>query len=384
MPGNKPLTPVLEKRRVPLLDLATLHAPLREEIMAEMMCVVDSQKFILGGAVAELEGLIAEYCGVRFAIGCGSGSDALFLALLAAGIGPGDRVLTTPYTFFATAGEVTRAGATPVFVDIDPATFNMDAAAVAEALETTPGIRALIPVHLFGGCADMDPLLEAAHRHNCLVIEDGAQSIGAGYQGRPALSMGQMGCLSFFPTKNLGAFGEAGMVVTNDEELAGKLRALRVHGMTKKYHHEWVGINSRLDTLQAAILKVKFRYLDSWTAGRQRNAELYRALLMGSGVTVPTEAAYQSRHIYNQFVIRAPQRDRLKAWLDEHGVGTEIYYPLPLHLQPCYRCLGYGEDAFPQSEKAARETLALPVHSAMRREDVEYVCRAIREFYSAD
>jgi len=377
------LSPTLQKRKVPLLDLAALHAPIRDEIIAEMIRVVDSQKFIMGDDVRELGRLMAEYSGTRFAVGCASGSDALLLALLAVDVGPGDKVLTTPYTFFATAGAISRAGATPVFADIDPVTFNIDPNAAEHVLKTVPGIKAMIPVHLFGACADMDPLLDSANRHGCVVIEDGAQSIGAEYKNRKAQSMGQIGCISFFPSKNLGAFGDGGMLTTNDPELARKLGSLRLHGTTKKYYHEWVGINSRLDTIQAAILKVKFRYLDSWTAGRQNNAALYRNLLGGRDLPVqlPVEADYQTRHVYNQFVISVPARDNLKAWLQENGVGTEIYYPLPMHLQPCFKDLGYHEHDFPNSEAAARETLALPVHSGMPGEDIEYVSELIIDFY---
>ncbi|HLK47110.1 MAG TPA: DegT/DnrJ/EryC1/StrS family aminotransferase [Bryobacteraceae bacterium] len=376
------MTLSLQKRKIPLLDLAALHAPLREEILSAITRVVDSQKFIMGPEVKELEALIAEYSGTRYAVACASGSDALFLALLAGGVKQGDRVLTTPYSFFATAGAITRAGATPVFADIDPLTYNLDPIAARRVLETTPGITAMIPVHLFGGCADLDPLIESARQHNCVVIEDGAQSIGAEYKGRKAQSIGAMGCISFFPSKNLGGFGDGGMVLTNDEELARKLGSLRLHGTTKKYYHESIGINSRLDTLQAAILKVKFRYVDEWSAGRQRNAALYRELLTRSvaPVTVPTEASYQTRHVYNQFVVRSRRRDQLKAWLQENGVSTEVYYPVPLHLQPCYRDLGYREGDFPVSEEAARDTLALPVHSALSSDDIEWVCQLISEF----
>ena len=366
-----------------MLDLAALHAPLRNEIVAELVRVADSQKFILGDEVRELESLVAEYSGSRFAVACASGSDALYLALLAAGIGPGDRVVTTPYTFFATAGAITRSGATPVFADIDPVTFNIDPDAVESELRAKSAIKGVIAVHLFGGCADMDPILESAARHGCTVIEDGAQAIGARYKDRSAMSLGRIGCLSFFPSKNLGGFGDGGMLTTNDPELAQTLASLRVHGTTTKYHHQWVGINSRLDTLQAAVLKVKFRCLDSWTAGRQRNAELYRQILGASGLLVklPVEMAYQTRHVYNQFVIRASMRDLLRASLAEDGIGTEVYYPTPLHLQPCYRDLGYGRGDFPISEAAALETLALPVHPALPQEDLRYVCNSITDFY---
>jgi dTDP-4-amino-4,6-dideoxygalactose transaminase len=349
--------------------------------MAELLRVADSQRFILGDDVRDLEQLIAQYSGTRFAVGCASGSDALCLALLAVGVGPGDRVLTTPYTFFATAGAITRVGATPVFADIDRVTFNIDPQAVERELKAKSSIKAVIPVHLFGACSDMDPILESSLRHGCTVIEDGAQAIGASYKSRSAMSMGQIGCVSFFPSKNLGGFGDGGMLTTNDPDLAQMLASLRVHGTTTKYHHEWVGINSRLDTLQAAVLKVKFRCLESWTAGRQRNAALYRKLLGASGVPVqlPVQMEYQTRHVYNQFVIRAPMRDHLKAWLAENGVGTEVYYPIPLHLQPCYRHLGYRQGDFPVSEAA--DTLALPVHPALPEEDLQYVCRSILDFY---
>ncbi len=373
----------LQRRKVPLLDLAALHAPLRDEIIAEMTRVVDSQRFIMGDDVKQLEQMLAEYTGTKFAVACASGSDALFLALLAAGVKADDRVLTTPYTFFATAGAITRAGAVPVFADIDSATYNIDPAAAARVLEATPSVKAIIPVHLFGACADMDPLVELGRRHGCSVIEDGAQAIGAEYKGRKAQGIGEIGCISFFPSKNLGGFGDGGMLTTNDPELARKLGSLRLHGTTKKYYHESVGINSRLDTIQAAVLKVKFRYLDSWTTGRQRNAELYRRLLGESGLPIrlPVEREYQTKHVYNQFVISVSSRDELRSWLHENGVGTEIYYPLPLHLQPCYKELGYKEGHFPISEEAAKRTIALPVHSAMSVADVEYVCGIIAEFY---
>lgn len=377
------MNPTIAKKKIPLLDLAALHAPIRDEILAEITRVVDSQRFIMGDDVKQLEQLVAQYTGTRYAVGCASGSDALFLALLAAGVKPQDRVLTTPYSFFATAGAITRAGAVPVFVDIDPATYNIEPRLACHALERDPAIKAVIPVHLFGACADMDPILETARQRGCAVIEDGAQSIGAEYKGRRAQSMGDIGCISFFPSKNLGGFGDGGMLTTNDDGLARKLSALRVHGSLKKYYHEWVGINSRLDTLQAAVLKVKFRCLDAWTAGRQQNAEHYRRLLGEAGLplTLPEPASYQTRHVYNQFVIRCAERDRLKAWLQENGVGTEVYYPLPLHMQPCYKDLGYQEGDFPESEKAAHETLAFPVHSALAVEDVESVCHLIQQFY---
>jgi dTDP-4-amino-4,6-dideoxygalactose transaminase len=371
----------MEKRKVPLLDLRALHQPIREELMAAMARVVDSNAFILGEDVRQFEKSVAAYCDTTYAIGCGSGSDALLLAMMAAGIEPGDAVLTTPFTFFATAGSIALAGATPVFVDIDAATYNMDPRALAETIRRTPKAKIVMPVHLYGGCADMDPILEIARSRDCVVIEDGAQAIGAEYKDRRAQSMGEMGCVSFYPTKNLGAFGEGGMVLTSDEGFARKLAALRVHGALQKYFHKWVGLNSRLDTLQAAILRVKFQYLDAETAGRQKNAARYRQYLAGLPVGLPMPAEYQTRHIYNQFVIRVSDRDQLKAHLEENGVGTDIYYPLPLHEQECFRDLGYRAGDFPASEKAAREVLALPIHSALSDEDVDYVCAQIRAFY---
>jgi dTDP-4-amino-4,6-dideoxygalactose transaminase len=371
----------MEKRKVPLLDMGALHRPIRAEVLAAMERVVDSNHFILGEDVGQLEKSIAAYCHVPYAIGCGSGSDALLLAMMAAGVERGDAVLTTPFTFFATAGSIVLAGATPVFVDIDPATYNMDPQALAETIPRTPKAKAIIPVHLYGGCADMDPIMEIARGRDCLAIEDGAQAIGAEYKGRRAQSIGEIGCLSFYPTKNLGAFGEGGMVLTGDEGLAQKLKALRVHGALRKYFHQWVGLNSRLDTLQAAILRVKLQYLDAETACRQKNAARYRTNLAGVPVGLPVPAPYQTRHIYNQFVIRAAERDRLKAYLDENGVGSDIYYPLALHMQECFRDLAYRAGDFPESEKAAREVLALPIHSALKEEDIDYVCAQIRGFY---
>lgn len=361
--------------------MGALHRPIRQEVLAAMERVVDSNAFILGEDVRQLEKSIAQYCQTVHAVGCGSGSDALLLAMMAAGVGPGDAVIATPFTFFATAGSIALAGATPVFVDIDPATFNMDPDALAATIRRTPRAKIVMPVHLYGGCADMDPILETARARGCVVIEDGAQSIGAEYKGRRAQSLGDMGCLSFYPTKNLGAFGEGGMVLTSDDELARKLAALRVHGSLQKYVHRWVGLNSRLDTLQAAILRVKFQYLDAETAGRQKNAARYRANLAGLPLGLPVPAAYQTRHIYNQFVIRVQDRERLKAFLDENGVGSDIYYPLSLHQQECFGYLGYRAGDFPESEKAAREVLALPIHSALSEEDVDYASAQIRAFY---
>jgi dTDP-4-amino-4,6-dideoxygalactose transaminase len=371
-------------RQVPLLDLKAQHAQIREEVLAAVTRVIDSQKFILGEEVQALEKEIAAYSNAQFAIGCASGSDALLLALMAAGIGHGDRVITTPFTFFATAGAISRLGAIPVFVDIDPDTFNLDPELVKRAIESHEGIRAIIPVHLFGGCADMDPICAIAESRGIVVIEDAAQAIGAEYKGRRAGSLGQMGCFSFFPSKNLGGYGDGGMVTTNDPGLAERLKALRVHGCKKKYIHEWVGVNSRLDALQAAVLRVKFRYLDEWSGRRQENADLYRKLLAeaGAGVISPQAAPYQTRHIYNQFVIRCRDRNGLQANLKEAGVGTEVYYPLPLHLQKCFADLGYKAGDFPISEKAAEEVLALPANPDVSGDDIRYVCRTLAAFYA--
>ena len=376
------MTPVIPKQ-VPLLNLQAQHKAIREEVLAAITRVVDSQKFILGDDVQKLEAEIAAYCGAKYAVGCASGSDALFLALLALEIGPGDEVLTTPYTFFATAGAISRIGAVPVFVDVEEQTFNLDVNMAAKALAAHPKIRALLPVHLFGGCADMDPICEMARERGIPVIEDAAQSIGSEYKGRGAGSIALAGCFSFFPSKNLGGYGDGGMLTTNERQLAERLKALRVHGRTGKYFHEWIGVNSRLDSLQAAVLRVKLRYLDEWSAARQRNADRYRAGLGGSPipVTSPEPATYQTRHVYNQFVIRCSARDQLQEFLKEHGVGSEIYYPLPLHLQPCYSDLGHRKGDFPVSEKLAAESLALPVQGELDFEDIDYVCGVIRTFY---
>ena len=371
-------------RQIPLLDLQAQHKQIREEVLAEIVRVVDSQRFILGEDVKKLEGEIAAYSGTKYAIGCASGSDALILALMALEIRPGDEVLTTPYTFFATAGAISRVGAVPVFVDVEEGSFNLDVKLVEKALETHPKIRAMIPVHLFGGCADMDAIMAIANQRGIPVVEDAAQSIGSEYKGRRAGSIGQIGCFSFFPSKNLGGYGDGGIMTTNDAGLAEKLSALRVHGGKKKYYHEWIGMNSRLDALQAAVLRVKLRYLDGWSDGRAKNAELYRAGLAARNVPVTplTPEPYQTRHIYNQFVIRGERRDELQAHMKGQGIGTEVYYPIPLHLQPCYAFLGHKPGDFPVSENLAAQSLALPVHSDLPPEDVEYVCDALRAFYA--
>jgi dTDP-4-amino-4,6-dideoxygalactose transaminase len=366
------------------LDLQAQHKQIREEVLAEIVRVVDAQKFILGEDVKKLEADIATYTGAKFAVGCASGSDALILALMALEVRPGDEVLTTPYSFFATAGAISRVGATPVFADIEADTFNVNVDLMRQTLAAHPKVRAIIPVHLFGGCADMDPIMEMANERGIPVVEDAAQSIGSEYKGRQAGNIGRIGCFSFFPSKNLGCYGDGGIVTTNDAALAERLAALRVHGGKKKYYHEWIGMNSRLDTLQAAVLRVKLRYLNGWSEGRRKNAERYRTRFAALGVPVrPLKpAAYQTRHIYNQFVIRGERRDALQAHLKGQGIGTEVYYPIPLHLQPCYADLGHKKGDFPVSEKLAEESLALPVHSELAVEDVEYVCDAIQSFYA--
>lgn len=375
--------------KVPLLDLKAQHGPLREEILATMARVLDSSEFILGSEVAGLESEVAAYSGCKHGIGVSSGTDALLVALMALDIGPGDEVITTPFSFFATAGAVVRLGAKPVFVDIDPATYNLDPELLRKAI--TPKTKAIIPVHLYGQCADMGPILEAAA--GIPVIEDAAQSIGAEYRdGRRAGSMGLMGCLSFFPSKNLGALGDGGMVVTNDAALAEKLRILRAHGSKPKYYHKLVGGNFRLDALQAAVLRVKLKHLDSWTAKRQGNAERYErllgasALLKDAGVRAPVpvyrESGKKHFHIYNQFVLRAPRRDDLRASLQAAGVGVEVYYPVPFHLQECFKSLGYAPGDFPESEKAAQETLALPIYPELAEAQQAYVIESLSSFYS--
>ncbi len=362
-------------RAIPLLDLRRQFDPIRDEVMREVERVIESQRFILGEDVERFESNFGAYCSVEHAIGCASGTDALELALLALGIGPGDAVLTVPYSFFATAGAILAVGAKPVFVDVEPDTFNLDVTKLEAALSAHPNVKAILPVHLYGGSADMDAILKIAGP--IPVIEDAAQSHGAEYRGRRVGSMGRIGCFSFFPTKNLGAFGDGGMLTTNDESIAKKLQALRVHGSIAKYIHQWPGKNSRLDALQAAVLNVKLRYLDQWSAGRQRNAALYRECLAKSDAILPQPAPYQTRHIYNQFVIRVRERDQLRAWLAEQGVGTEIYYPRALHLQPALESMGFKEGDFPVSEQLSKETLALPIFAEATEEEIRAVSELI-------
>jgi len=377
------------KAKIPFFDLAAQFKSIEDEIKSAMDEVFQNQQFILGSKVQALEETIAQYCRTRYAIGVASGSDALLLALMALGIGAGDEVLLPPFTFFATAGSVSRLGATPVFVDIDRETYNIDPSKIEEKI--TLKTKAILPVHLFGQCADMGPLLKIAQKKNLFVIEDAAQALGAEYkpnagsQGRRAGQIGDLGCFSFYPTKNLGAFGDAGMVVTDSPALAEKVRLLRVHGSQPKYFHKTIGINSRLDTIQAAILLVKFKYLEKWTAERQKKAERYQGLFQNllssvEGLKLPT-IQYQNRHIFHQYVIRVPERDRLRKFLAERGIGTDIYYPVPLHLQECYSFLKYHRGDLPNSEKASEEVLALPVYPELTEDQQKVVVDGIKAFY---
>ncbi len=394
--------------QVPLLDLKAQLDPLRDDILAAMTEVVDSTRYIMGPKLEELEEAVAAYSGARYGIGVSSGTDALLVSLMALGVGQGDLVLTTPYSFFATMGVVLRLGALPVFVDIDPISYNIDPQAMADTLETYARrgkrFKAFIPVHLYGQCADMGKLLPLAREYDIPVVEDAAQAIGAAYpmetDGRvewlPAGSMGAAGCFSFFPSKNLGCIGDGGMVVTGDAELANRLRQLRMHGMAPKYYHSMIGGNFRMDPLQAAVLSVKLPHLPAWHRGRRNNAARYNQLFEASGlvasgkVVVPTavyaglagrEQREPDYHIYNQYVIRVKDRDGLKHDLDRHGVGNEVYYPIPLHLQECIAHLGYGEQSFPEAERAALETLALPVYPELTEEMQEYVVDRVRAHY---
>ena len=359
---------------VPLLDLKTQYASIRDEIRTAVDRVLDSQQFILGPEVESLEREVAEYCGCRHAIGVSSGTDALLVVLMALDLRPGDEVITSAYSFFATAGAIARLGATPVFVDIDRATFNIDTSRIESRI--TAKTRAILPVHLYGQMADMAAILEIAGRHKLPVIEDAAQAIGAERGGYRAGSAGAAGCLSFFPSKNLGGAGDGGMVATNNPELAERVRMLRNHGFRTKYHNELLGGNFRLDALQAAVLRVKLRYLDRWTEARQRNAAEYRACLPAA-VEPPVELA--GRHVYNQFVIRHPRRDALIEHLKAQRIGCEVYYPVPLHLQKCFASSGNRPGDFPVSELASMETLALPVYPELTADMIRRVARAIAQ-----
>jgi len=376
---------------VSLLDLKAHHEPIHKEIVAALEQTFRSQAFILGPEVSKLEERVAAYCQSKHGIGVSSGTDALLLALMAIAVGPGDEVITTPYSFFATAGAIARLGAKPVFVDIEARTYNIDPSKIGEAI--TSKTKAIIPVHLYGQCADMAPILELAQRHNLKVIEDAAQAIGSEYRdGRRAGSMGTVGCLSFFPSKNLGCLGDGGMVVTSDANLAERIKVLRVHGGKPKYYHKLIGGNFRLDTIQAAVLNVKLNYLDEWTRQRQANAQRYETLFQQTGLVqkgiirlsaaVYRESGHKHYHIYNQFVLRVEKRDGLIEHLKQKGIGAEIYYPVPFHLQECFRYLGYKERDFPESEGAAKETIAIPIYPELTSMQQSEVVDAIQSFYA--
>ena len=376
--------------QVPLLDLRAQYTPLKAKIMAEIEAVCDSQALVLGPKTEALEQAVAKYCGAKHCIGVSSGTDAQLVLLMALGIGPGDVVITTPYTFFATAGCVSRLGARPVFVDIEPATFNISPAALEEALRENPGAKAIIPVHLFGCCADMAVILALGKKYGVPVLEDAAQALGARHPLGGAGAIGEAGWFSFYPTKNLGAFGDAGMVTCADDALAAKIRALRNHGMGPRYFHKWVGGNFRIDAIQSAVLSVKLPHLDTWGAARRGNAMRYREAFASRGLEkalgLPVEpwsgTGTENHHIYNQFVIRSVKRDALRKHLNASGIGSEIYYPLPLHMQECFRDLGYREGDFPESERASRESMALPVYPELAGGQLDYVVGKIAEFHA--
>jgi dTDP-4-amino-4,6-dideoxygalactose transaminase len=363
---------------IPILDLKGQYESIKDEISEAIRGVLESGHFVLGPNVEALEKEVAEYCQCRYGVGVASGTDALRLSLHALGIGPDDEVITTPFTFIATANTISHCGARPVFVDIDPRTYNINPAAIEAAI--TERTKAIVPVHLYGQPADMDPITELAEAHGLYVIEDAAQAIGARYKGQLVSSMGHAGCLSFYPTKNLGAYGDGGMVVTNDATLAEKIDVLRRQGGKKKYHAEMLGFNSRLDSLQAVVLGVKLKYLDGWNEGRRQVARQYNELLAGLPVISPHESP-DVYHVYHQYTIQTPQRDTLAAYLKERGIGTMIYYPVPLHLQELYADLGYGEGSLPVSEAASREVLSLPMYPELTEAQQQEVIQAIGEFY---
>ena len=373
--------------QVPLLDLKLQYAPLKAQLLREIEAVTDSQALLLGPQTEKLEKAVAAYCGAGYAIGVSSGTDAQLVLLMALGIGPGDKIITTPYTFFATASCVARLGATPVFVDIDPVTFNISVPALEAALARTPDAKAIIPVHLYGQCADMEAIVTLGKKHGIPVLEDAAQALGAQHPLGAAGAIGEAGWFSFYPTKNLGAFGDAGMVVCRDAALAAKIRALRNHGMEVRYFHKWIGGNFRMDAIQSAVLNVKLPHLDEWSAGRRARAAYYRGAFARHTLPIklPAEvyagSGLPNHHIYNQFIIRTPQRDDLRAHLTKAGIGTEIYYPLPLHLQECFAYLGHGAGAFPESERAAKETLALPIFPELTEDQQAFVVAQVAAFF---
>ncbi len=378
---------------VPMLDLSRQYAPLRAEILAAVTRICDSQRYILGEEVTFFEREFAALCATAEAVGCASGTDGLWLALVAAGVGPGDAVITTPFSFFATASSILRAGAKPVFADIDPETLNLDPASCERRIKASaPAIKAIMPVHLYGQCADMDSFNTLAGEFKLQVVEDAAQAVGATWNGRRAGSLGTTAAFSFYPTKNLSAFGDAGAVTTNNKDMAERMRSLRNHGGKQRYYHDEIGWNSRLDALQAAVLRVKMTHLEKWNEARHEHARAYGRLLTaagltktGAGSTAPVSLLNTlpgAHHIYHQYVIRVRHRDKLRAFLSQRGVGSEIYYPVPLHLQKCFSYLGYSPGDLPQAERAAEDVLALPMFAELEEDEQRYVVDAIAEFYS--
>lgn len=377
--------------KVPLLDLKKQYKLIKEDVLKVTEEIYESQLFILGHHVESLEKELADYCNTKHGLGVSSGTDALLIALMAAEVGSGDIVITTPYTFFATAGSIARLGAKPFFVDIDPETYNISPEGIAKKIDSMNKsdrscLKAIMPVHLYGQCADMDPILEIAGANSLTVIEDAAQAIGAEYKGRRAGEMGDFGAFSFFPSKNLGAFGDGGFVTTNSESNYKTMTMLRNHGASPKYYHSMIGGNFRLDALQAAIVSIKLKHLDLWTKARQNNAAVYRNLFSQAGleekIIMPVEK--ENRHIYNQFVIRITHnRDKLRMFLQDSGIGTEVYYPVPLHLQKCFSFLDYRENDFPESEQAALQTLALPIYPELTMAQQEYVVDKIKHFVTS-
>ncbi|HTC77616.1 MAG TPA: DegT/DnrJ/EryC1/StrS family aminotransferase [Terriglobales bacterium] len=379
--------------QVPLLDLRRQYAQVRAEILSALERVCDSQQFILGAEVAQFEKEVSATVGVQETVGCASGTDALWLALVAAGVQPGDSVITTPFSFFASASSVVRVGARPLFVDVDPRTLNLNPELVARRMKTTPNLRAILPVHLYGQCADMDSFRSIAAEFRLALIEDAAQAFGASWRGERAGSLGKAAAFSFYPTKNLSAAGEAGCVTTQDSQVAERMRSLRNHGSRERYFHDEMGWNSRLDGMQAAVLRVKMKHLEEWNRGRRERAAAYDARFTRAGLRASNgndprspvqflECLPQAHHIYHQYVVRAQRRDELRKFLAERGIGTEVYYPLPLHLQKCFAYLGYREGDLPEAERAAREVLALPIFPELTDEEQNYVVETIAEFYS--
>jgi dTDP-4-amino-4,6-dideoxygalactose transaminase len=366
--------------QVPLLDLKAQYSKIKSEVLPAIEQVCDSQWVCLGPAVEAFENAIAAYCDCSYALGVSSGSDALLAGLMALDIGPGDEVITSPFTFFATAGAISRVGARPVFVDVDLQSYNIDPDKIDEKI--TEKTKAIIPVHLFGQCAPMKPILALAKKYHIRVVEDAAQAIGATQDGAKAGSMGDLGCFSFYPTKNLGAFGDAGLIATNDQQLVDKLRILRDHGQYPRYHYHIIGGNFRLDAIQGAVLSIKLKYIDQWNQARREHATLYNQRLTDSEVTIPA-VHEKNTCVYHQYTIRAPQRDALKQYLTKQGIGTAVFYPKPLHLQDCFRDLGYQEGDFPIAERLCQEVLSLPIYTELTAEQIGYVADTIRSFYKA-